>query len=553
MMGCLLLAAFLLRATGISFGLNHPDEHLIINHALAFGNGDLNPHMFYFPTLFLYLLFAVFGGFYAAGRISGHFLNPDQFLQFFLQSPETFYILGRLVSVFFGVATVYVIYCLGREFRSRAVGVWSALFLAVNFLHVRDSHFATMDIALTFFMTLGVYYLIRYVNGQDPKAYWKAIIATGAATAIKYNGFLILLPAGIAYLFENRTQLSVIRVFRAAFLSALLFIAVFFCLSPYVLLDFKVAQEFIQKLYELNRGLKVGWFNHLWTLSDALGWPLFFLAAAGLFLQYRRWEIKNTILFVFALAYYVMITKAGQPFERYVLVLIPIVLLWAADFIEMGIGYFATAKQITWRRIMIGVLILITILPKMLYQEILFLKKDTRTIAAEWIASNIHSGERLLLDDPGECPRLTPSPDQIRQQIARLNPADTHYSQKKKRLQARLDLSPYPAANYELRYLSGSPDKAGFTTLMDAIPYSVEETKKLGADYLITSQRSVSANLAFYKALEPSLELCFTVDPRQDVREGMSPHGWTYLPIDHYLWNIARPGPLLYVFKLKKS
>src|SRR3990167_5476147 len=92
-MAGLLFAALLLRVVGINFGPNHPDEHLIINHALAFGTGDLNPHMFYFPTLFLYLLFAVFGGFYALGRVSGHFSGVDQFLQFFLQSPETFYVL----------------------------------------------------------------------------------------------------------------------------------------------------------------------------------------------------------------------------------------------------------------------------------------------------------------------------------------------------------------------------------------------------------------------------------------------------------------------------
>src|SRR3989338_2425921 len=104
-LGVLLLVALLLRLPGINFGLNHPDEHLIINHALAFGTGDLNPHMFYFPTLFLYLLFGVFGGFYFLVLGFGHFSNTDEFLQFFLQSQETFYIFGRLVSVLFGVAT----------------------------------------------------------------------------------------------------------------------------------------------------------------------------------------------------------------------------------------------------------------------------------------------------------------------------------------------------------------------------------------------------------------------------------------------------------------
>src|SRR3989338_1739728 len=183
----ILVAATALRATGLGFGLHHPDEHLIINHALAFGTGDLNPHMFYLPTFFMYLLFGLFGLFYAAGSLMGAFSSPDDFLALFLRQPEIFYTLARSASVAFGVATVGLVYFLGKEFKNKAVGTWAALFLAVNFLHVRDSHFATMDIALTFFMTLSLYYTLRSLDRKDAAGHWKAVAAAAAAAAAKYN------------------------------------------------------------------------------------------------------------------------------------------------------------------------------------------------------------------------------------------------------------------------------------------------------------------------------------------------------------------------------
>ena len=70
----ILLAGFLLRVWGIAFGLPflyHADEPIIVNHALAFGAGDLNPHFFKIPPLVSYLLFACYGIYYLVGGFHG--------------------------------------------------------------------------------------------------------------------------------------------------------------------------------------------------------------------------------------------------------------------------------------------------------------------------------------------------------------------------------------------------------------------------------------------------------------------------------------------------
>ena len=58
----ILALAFLVRIVGIQFGLPnlyHADEPIIVNHAMAYGTGDFNPHFFKIPPLVSYLLFVV--------------------------------------------------------------------------------------------------------------------------------------------------------------------------------------------------------------------------------------------------------------------------------------------------------------------------------------------------------------------------------------------------------------------------------------------------------------------------------------------------------------
>ncbi len=544
----ILLVALVLRLTGLGFGAHHPDEHLIINHALAFGTGDLNPHMFYLPTFFMYLLFGLFGFFYAAGHLTGFFLNPDDFLALFLRQPEIFYVLARTLSGFFGVATVGGIYLLGKEFRNKAVGMWAALFLAVNFLHVRDSHFATMDIALTFFVTLSLYYSLRSLNRGDTAGHWKAIAAAAAAAATKYNGILLAMPIAMAYL-ASRPRLRVLA--RDFFLSAVFFMGIFFCLSPFVLIDFKTTREYIGKLYELNRAFQVPWYRHLVMLWHSLGPAFTVLALAGFIRQFARRSFKDVVLSVFAVLYYGMITKAGQPFERYVLVLIPIGLLWAADAAET---FALRSGGSSGKRLALGILLLLLVLPKTLHQDALFLRRDTRDLTREWLARNVAPDEKIILDDPGEAPRLTPSPDLVREQILFLDPQNPGSTAKKKRLEVLLRLSPYPAEHYRLYFLASGTQRPQFTMLTRSVPYDLPALKSLGAGYLVVSDVSLKrAHPEFYEKMKPYLKEVFRADPRSDTGKELSPTSWTYTPINSEVWNLKRPGPLLYVFKINFS
>ena len=55
------------------------DETHLMNRAVGFGKGDLNPHWFHKPALYMYVLFALFGAYFVLGRLTGRFASVDAF------------------------------------------------------------------------------------------------------------------------------------------------------------------------------------------------------------------------------------------------------------------------------------------------------------------------------------------------------------------------------------------------------------------------------------------------------------------------------------------
>ena len=130
----ILAGATFLRFRGIDWGLPypyHPDEGSVLFHALGFGTGDLNPHWFRWPSLMMYGMFGVYGGYYVIGRLLGTFGAPLDLVRSYLSDLSPFWLMGRYVSAAAGVITVGVTHRLGRHSLGRSVGLVSALFLPV--------------------------------------------------------------------------------------------------------------------------------------------------------------------------------------------------------------------------------------------------------------------------------------------------------------------------------------------------------------------------------------------------------------------------------------
>jgi hypothetical protein len=131
-----LVVGLTLRLGAVGFGHEwltfQPDKHANIPIALGLSWDQLNPHAFYYPDLFWYLLFALNWEVYWVGRELGLVADWTQYRSLFDNYPVPFFLLGRMLSVAVGTATIGLVYGLGRRLYSPADGLVAAAFLAAG-------------------------------------------------------------------------------------------------------------------------------------------------------------------------------------------------------------------------------------------------------------------------------------------------------------------------------------------------------------------------------------------------------------------------------------
>ena len=251
--------------------------------------------------------------------------------------PGPYFLLGRLLSVAMGTASVYLVYRLGRDGFGRAAGLLAALFLAVAPLHVAYSHMAVTDVTAVAFSLLALVLLQLAVRdgrrgaagaggarrrapseGDQAPLDWRGrvaaglaaerraarwlvlgALAAGLATSTKYNLGMLVLPATVAAVYACRGEVA--RRAAAGGRAALVWLRVlvlrvyvpmavaFVVASPFVVLDApRFIRDFRRQSQIMDRGWlgfeHVGngfWYNVTPNLTGAVGVVLVVLGVAG--------------------------------------------------------------------------------------------------------------------------------------------------------------------------------------------------------------------------------------------------------------------------------
>jgi 4-amino-4-deoxy-L-arabinose transferase-like glycosyltransferase len=156
-------AALLIRLWGISYGLPYVywiDEYHEVMRAMELGSGEFD-----FERTgkggFYFLLFVEFGLYFVALKIAGVVSTVQDFAEQFVRDPSMFYLMGRATAAVFGGATVAAAYWVAREAYLPKAGLLAGLFLAVNVVHVDLSHRVGVDVPMTLFATLALYFALR--------------------------------------------------------------------------------------------------------------------------------------------------------------------------------------------------------------------------------------------------------------------------------------------------------------------------------------------------------------------------------------------------------
>ena len=543
----ILVLALALRLKGVAYGLPYSfvnsDESMVVPKAFHAAQGHLNPQFFFYPSLYFYLT----GALYVLAAPVWWLLGHGNFLSqtAFVVDPGPYFLLGRLLSVAMGTASVYLVYRLGRDGFGRAAGLLAALFLAVAPLHVAYSHMAVTDVTAVAFSLLAL--LLLFGAAARPPATPEAAgaaagaaadpqpaphpdsrrrrlllvlgaVAAGLATSTKYNLGVLLLPATVAAVFACRPEVAArtLPAGRTALLWLRLLVArvyvpmavAFVIASPFVVLDAPhFLRDFRRQSQIMDRGWlgfeHVGngfWFNVTPNLTGAIGVVLVVLGAAGVVWALWRRTRLDLMIAPYAIVYFIYIGTWKELADRYLLVLVPLLILLAVRLCVDAVVLVRPRARRFALPAVVAVLAVAFVAP--ITASVAFDRdlsgRDTREVAAEWIQHNIPAGSLIAVENYG--------PPLVREDVL------AHYRE------AGLDPVAYRLLRLKLP-APGTPDRSR----------DLARLRRQGVQYVVVSSRVHDRVVAapdvyptivdFYKELDAKAELV------KEFRPGLGERG----------------------------
>jgi hypothetical protein len=399
-----MVLGFVLRCWGIGFGLPgiraRPDEEFVVPIAVGFFSGDLNPHTFFYGTLYMYILFFIYlvqHAFLSLFRVERHFI--DVFTNLYLW-PSRFYLTARFLSAGVGALTIGVVHRLGERLFDRRVALLAAVFMSVAYLPVRESHFGVTDTFLAFLLTSSIYFLAKFQDEPRDRNGFVAEFLAGLAASVKYVGVLVPVSVMIArYQSGARTLKEFFGrelVFHAgAFLLGFLAGCPFALINPWMFAETLLA--YARAFSPAAAGWREsGWWYYLHTaLFFGIGWPLLAASVFGAFAAFAEKRRKALAIFSFPALFFLLAGRGKIIFPRYALSLVPFVTILSAVAVVRAAARvpvrFRTAVSVV-----AAALLALPTLTDVVRWDRLMTKKDSRLLAMEWFQARVAPGASVF-------------------------------------------------------------------------------------------------------------------------------------------------------------
>jgi dolichyl-phosphate-mannose-protein mannosyltransferase len=390
-LGVVLLLGAALRIWGVTYGLPNPtarpDEELVVGKAFSvFTAGRLDPGNYTYPSLLIYLQALALWAYAKGGALVGWYAQPKDFLvDAAVARPSLVYLICRSVSVVLGLGTIGAAWLLAwLGCRRRDVAALAALIVATNYIHVRDSRFGTVDVGMTFFIALSLCFAVKAVDGQRAADFALAGLCAGLAASVKYNGGIVLIAPVAAALLARPARVgpAAVKILIAAGAA----LAAFALTSPYILLRYSIVLGELaarRRFMYGTPGEPALWVHLRETFPVGLGWPLFVAAglAAAWCLRSRR--ACHVVVLAYLLPMLASILTTAHAFPRYLVPVVPAVAVLTAEFAVVVLP----AGRLTWLALALA------LAGPGLWRSVAFdrlaAQKDTRVLAAEWVAENL--------------------------------------------------------------------------------------------------------------------------------------------------------------------
>lgn len=405
----ILILALAVRLLGIYYGLPYvyyTDEALLVNHAVAFSTGDLNPHFFIYPSLYMYVLFVIYGLSYVIGWLTGVFTSTNDFARLFFSDVTLFYLPGRLIAALSGVMSVGMVYLLGRRAYDVRVGLIAGAFLTFSVSHVTFSHYVKTHVPAGLLVIVALWLAWSISVGKDNwRRYLLAGVVAGLAASTIYHAGFVLVSVIVAHVLRWRDSSKNIevRLLSPRLFGAVLASFVAFVLgTPFAVLDWPTFMSDLSSTAATvySGGFwELGTFYPLTSLLASMGTPLGLMALSGLsYALIRRRPIDLILLSQpLFLAGFLMLFAAKEP--HHMLIAFPALSLLGASLLVDVVSWFIRPLILQSATLMLVTVSLLVAPARASFQSSFRMAlPDTRSTAKEWIEENILPGSRIVMD-----------------------------------------------------------------------------------------------------------------------------------------------------------
>jgi len=412
------LARFYNLAWGAPYYHFHIDEHIVFAGAdmiaRSVNEAAMSPKFFMYSPGPMYVLIAVR---WVYETVTRHPLVLNVF-----HDEVVFMVLGRAISATIGTLTILVVWRLARRVGGAAAGLFAAALTAFGVLHLRESHFFTVDIPMTFFSTLTVYALLPVLErGISWKRDAAVGLSFGAAILCKYTAIFLAPVIGLAYVLAGPLDLVSMgkRAVRAIVPGAI-GLAFFLAVDPLPILYYA---KFRQDIRDWVTAPLTGAWKPIWTaqftdvvsphmywFTNILWWglgPAFEIAGvAGVIWclvrlrqgyggQVRLGQgYGRQVAAAAVVSYFLVAGGTITPFARYGVPLVPLLAVPA------GVLLADLTTNPRWRRLGIAAAAL-TVMTTALYAAAymhVFIAPDARLTASSYVMHRVPQGANVLIE-----------------------------------------------------------------------------------------------------------------------------------------------------------
>jgi len=377
------------------------------NRSLTYIPTFLDTYVFY-PNLFQIILFLVEWLLFSCGYFLGLFNSIIGFDTLRLNNLLLFLCLGRLVVIGFSIATIYLVYKIGKKLKDSDMGMAAAFFLGFNYLYFRESRFLYYNIPANFFIMLAFLFTLDVFLYAKKRNYILTGLIIGTGTALHYQGIFALIPLVMAHFLRSDSAGFLRRIASKKLgLSLLAALLAFSVWNPYYVWEFGV---FIEKLHWNLTRLSHARLVQLGTGGNINGYvsyavmllkhDVLFSITALLGAIICATNKKGILLISLPVSLYLCYGRAAEVHPEWITPILPFMALLSACFIVWLFGRKSAALIKQRQLLFISSLAIVissflNIVKSDLFERVI----DIRIVVENWVARKLPADTPLLDSD----------------------------------------------------------------------------------------------------------------------------------------------------------